>query len=37
MCSTSGYFNTTEAIIGIKFIAEDGGDFDATIALYGVV
>ena len=37
VCSTAGYFNTTEAIIGIKFIAEDGGDFDATIALYGVV
>ena len=37
MCSTAGYFNTTEAIIGIKFIAESGGDFDATIALYGVV
>ena len=36
MCSTAGYFNTTEAIIGVKFIAEDGGSFDATIALYGL-
>jgi len=37
VCSTAGYFNTTEAIIGIKFTAVDGGSFDATIALYGVV
>jgi len=36
MCQTGGYLNTAEVITGIKFIAEGGGSFDATIALYGV-